>query len=83
MDTFIFKVSWIKTINRQLFLEENGQKSVGKRNRALNIRYFFDQVSKGNLEIQYCKTDNMIGDFMTKPVQGNKFREFRDTILGK
>ena len=34
----------------------------------MNIRYFFvtDQVSKGNLEIEYCPTGDMVGDFMTK-----------------
>ena len=65
-------------------LEENGRTSVGKRNRALNIRYFFvtDQVKKGNIEIQYCPSEKMVGDFMTKPVQGQKFREFRKEMLG-
>ena len=67
-----------------ILLETNGQSSAGKRSRALNVRYFFitDQVEKGNLEIQYCPTDEMIGDFMTKPLQGEKFRKFQDWILG-
>jgi hypothetical protein len=62
-----------------LFLEEQG-----KRTRALNIRYFFltDQVEKGNLTIEYCPTDEMVGDFHTKPLQGEKFRKFQDAILG-
>ena len=68
-----------------IILEENGRRSVGKRNRAINIRYFFvtDQVEKGNLEIQYCKSEKMVGDFMSKPLQGGKFREFRQDILGE
>ena len=67
-----------------ILLETNGRKSVGKRSRHLNVRYFFvtDQVEKGNLEIEYCPTDKMIGDFMTKPTQGKKFIEFRKNILG-
>ena len=67
-----------------IILEENGRKSVGKRNCALNIRYFFitDQVEKKNIEIKHCKTESMIGDYMTKPIQGQKFREFRESILG-
>ena len=67
-----------------ILLEENGRKSAGKRSRAMNIRYFFitDQVEKGNINIEYCPTDAMIGDFMTKPLQGTKFREFRKAILG-
>jgi hypothetical protein len=65
-------------------LQENGKKSSSKRTRTLNIRYFYltDQVEKGNLNIEYCPTDEMIGDFMTKPLQGRLFRKFRDLIMG-
>lgn len=68
-----------------ILLETNGRKSVGKRNRALNIRYFFmtDQIKKNNVVVEYCSTDEMIADFMTKPLQGSKFREFRKAILGE
>ena len=50
-----------------ILLETNGRTIAGKGSRALNIRYFFltDQVEKGNVEIQYCPTDEMLGDFMT------------------
>ena len=67
-----------------ILLETNGKKSAGKRSRALNIRYFFitDQVEKGNVSIEYCPTDNMVADFMTKPLQGTKFENFRKAILG-
>ena len=53
-----------------ILLEKNGKKSSSSRTRALNIRYFFvtDQVEKGNLTIEYCPTDEMLGDFMTKPL---------------
>ena len=68
-----------------ILLETNGRKSAGKRSRALNIRYFFitDQVELGNVQIEHCPTEDMIGDFMTKPLQGEKFRKFRDLILGE
>ena len=67
-----------------ILLENNGKRSAGKRSRALNVRYFFltDRVEKGNLSIEYCPTDVMWADFMTKPLQGEKFRKFRDKILG-
>ncbi|CAJ1929674.1 unnamed protein product [Cylindrotheca closterium] len=63
-----------------ILLEENGCKSAGKRSRAINIRYFSitDQVEKGNVKIKYCPTDDMIADFMTKPLQGEKFCKSRD-----
>ena len=67
-----------------ILLELNGRRSAGKRSRALNVRYFFltDQVEKGNLTIEYCPTDKMKGDYMTKPLQGNQFREHRKDIMG-
>ena len=41
---------------------------MGKQSHALNVRYFFisDQVNQGNLNVKYCPTDEMIGDFMRK-----------------
>jgi hypothetical protein len=62
-----------------LFLEEQG-----KRTRALNICFFFltDQVEKGNVIFEYCPNDEMVGEFHTKPLQGEKFRKFRNAILG-
>ena len=68
-----------------ILLELNGQKSVGKRSRHLNIKFFFltDQIKQGNVQVEYCPTDNMIGDYMTKPLQGVKFMEFRRSILGE
>ena len=52
-----------------ILLKKNGRKSAGKQSHALNVQNFFisDQVDQGNLNVQYCLTDEMIGDFMTKP----------------
>ena len=68
-----------------ILLEKNGWESAGKRSRAINIRYFFitDQVKEGNVTIEHCPTDEMWGDFMSKPLQGNKFIEFRSAIQGE
>ena len=67
-----------------ILLEKNGKKSSSSRTHALNIRYFFvtDQVEKGNLTIEYCPTDEMLGDFMTKPLQGSKFSFFKSRLMG-
>ena len=67
-----------------MLLETNGRSSVGKQSRALNIRYFFltDQVKEGNVIIKYCPTNLMFGDYMTKPLQGSKFVQFRKVIMG-
>ncbi|CAJ1948707.1 unnamed protein product [Cylindrotheca closterium] len=67
-----------------ILLETNGRSSAGKRSRALNIRYFFvtDQVELGNITIEHMPTDEMWADYMTKPLQGEKFRKFRAVIQG-
>ena len=64
-------------------LEKNGHKSMGQRSRHIKIRYFYiaDQYLKGNIQIEYCPTDEMEGDYMTKPLQGHKYRSFRGSIM--
>ena len=68
-----------------ILLETNGRPSAGKRSRAINIRYFFvtDQVELGNIQIEHMPTDEMWADYMTKPLQGEKFHKFRALILGE
>ena len=67
-----------------ILLENNGKKSSSKRTRAINIRYFFltDQIEKGNLEVVYCPTDEMTADYQSKPLQGKKFKKFKQRIMG-
>ena len=67
-----------------ILLEVNGHQSAGKCSHALNVQYFFltNQVAQGNLSIKYCPTGQMIMDYHTKPLQGTKFRKFRDAIMG-
>jgi hypothetical protein len=64
-------------------LENNGQKSVGQRSRHINIRYFFitDQVEKGKIKIEYCPTDEMESDYMTKPLTGAKGAKHRNSLM--
>ena len=59
--------------------------AVGKRSHHINIRYFFikDLVDRGVVKVEYCRTDVMVADFMTKPLMGEKFLIFRQKILGK
>jgi hypothetical protein len=66
-----------------ILLETNGQKSSTKRTRHMNIRFFYikDHVDSGTVKVDYCNTDEMIGDLFTKPLQGKKFKKFRDMIM--
>ena len=67
-----------------ILLEKNGKMSSSKRTKHINIRYYFiqDRWAKGEVEIKYCPTDEMIADFFTKPLQGKKFVGFRKFVLG-
>ena len=64
-------------------LETNGRGSSSKRTRHMNVRYFFvaDVISRRHLTVEYCPTDEMIGDFFTKPMGGAKFRRLRNIIM--
>ena len=67
-----------------MLLEKNGKASSTKRTKHINIRYFFitDRISQGEVSLEWCPTGDMIGDYMTKPLQGELFRTFRDQIMG-
>ena len=64
-------------------LEKNGKSSSGKKTRAINIRFFLtDNVEKGNLQIEFKPTEDMVADFLTKPLQGKAFESFRARLMG-
>jgi len=67
-----------------MLLERNGKASSSKRTKHINVRYFFitDRISKGEVRVEWCPTNDMVADFMTKPLQGSLFRKFRDLIMG-
>ena len=64
-------------------LELNGKASSGKRTRHFNIKYFFitDLIKRGEVSIEYCPTDAMLSDYMTKPLLGEKFKFFRNALM--
>ena len=67
-----------------MLLERNGKASSGKRTKHINVRYFFitDQISKGEVRVNWCPMKDMVADFLTKPLQGASFKRFRDLIMG-
>ena len=66
-----------------VLLHNNGKASSSKRTRHLNIRYYFlaDRIANGELSVEFCPTDDMIVDYLTKPLQGEKFRWFQKAIM--
>lgn len=78
------KTSMIYQDNQSaMLLEKNGRASSGKCTQHLNIRYFFvtDRINSKEVDVSYCPTGEMRGDFFTKPLQGALFRRFRLDIL--
>jgi len=67
-----------------MLLEKNGKESSSKRTRQINIRYFFikDCIDKRYLTVECCPTDDMIGDYPSKPLQGRKFKKHKALIMG-
>ena len=65
-------------------LLKNGKKSAGKQSRHIDIRFFWtaDRLKAHDIEVEYCPTECMLGDFFTKPLQGSLFRDMRDVIMG-
>ena len=65
-------------------LETNGRQSCSQKSRHIDIRYFFlkDKVEKGEVQIMYCPTEQMVADFFTKPLQGSLFKKMKDVIMG-
>ena len=68
----------------EIKMEINGRNSCKGNSRHIDIRYIFvyDIVKKGQLKVMYCPTDQMLGDFFTKSLQGGIFKKFRSAIMG-
>ena len=65
-------------------LEQNGRKYCGQKSRHIDIRYFFtkDRIETDNITIRYCPTEQMLADFLTKPLQGALFLKFKRVLMG-
>ena len=60
-------------------------RSTSSRTRHIAIRYFFvkDRVDAGELKVVHMPTEMMRADILTKPLQGEHFREMKGMLLGK
>ena len=46
------------------------------------IFFVTDRINKGEFTVDWCLTNDMTGDFFTKPNQGSLFGRFCDMIMG-
>jgi hypothetical protein len=67
-----------------ILLEMNGRTSSSKQTKHIEIWYYYiaDRIAKGDLSVVWCPTNKMIADFLTKPLQGKVFQQFRDVLMG-
>ena len=65
-------------------LATNGRASAGHKLRHINIRHFWimDRLKSEGITIHHCPTEQMLADFLTKPLQGSLFHKFRTILLG-
>jgi hypothetical protein len=77
------KYTYLYQDNKSTIAMINKRKHTSLRTRHIHVRYFFiaDRADKGEINIVYCSTENMIADIMTKPLQGSKFRHGRRVVM--
>jgi hypothetical protein len=66
-----------------ILLEKNGRRSSGKRTRHIDIKYFHisDRVRTSKVQVEYCPTERMLSDILTKGLGGSQFRFLRNLIM--
>jgi hypothetical protein len=66
-----------------IFMAETGAGGRTGNSKHIDVRYFFakQHIDNGDLKLEYLQTDAMLADFLTKPLQGRKFYEFRAKLL--
>ena len=66
-----------------MLLAHNGQQSSGKATRHIDVRYYFikDQIDQKLMHLEYCPTDLMVTDVLTKPLQGTQFWRLQARLL--
>jgi hypothetical protein len=54
----------------------------GKRTKHIDVRYHFvrETISKGDVELVYCPSEEMVADMLTKALPVVKFKELRQEV---
>jgi hypothetical protein len=58
-------------------------RALSKRTRHLDVKIFHmkDIIERGELSVEYCPTEEMWVDVLTKPLQGKVFRVMRSKLM--
>jgi hypothetical protein len=70
--------------NRSTIVMANKGRPIGKRTRHIAIRHFFvkDRIDMNEVKLVNVKTEDMVADYFTKPLQGALFNKLRNMIMG-
>ena len=68
---------------RTMKMQNNGKSSSGNKTRHFDIKYFYvpNLIGRDEVQVIYCPTNDMLGDYKTKPLVGSKFVKFRYLIM--
>jgi len=57
----------------------------GDNTRHISIRYYFvtDRVGAKEVKFAYLRTEDMVADLLTKPLQGKQFRKLRSLLMNE
>jgi hypothetical protein len=64
-------------------LKLNGKGNLRKTDKTFDIKifYFTDFTEKGEMQNEYCPTNKMIADYITKPLVGSNFTNVRNRMI--
>ena len=64
-------------------LIERGR-SGAERTRHIDIRYFWvkERIDRGEVKVEYLRSEDMYANVLTKPLQGSQFQRERDGLTG-
>lgn len=74
----------IEQDNQSCMLMLNRGRSDSGKTKHIDIRYFYlkDRIDNGEVTLKYVPTENMVSDFLTKPLQGALFLKLRAKLMG-
>ena len=69
--------------DNQSAIEFSNNLGLKERTKHIDIKYMFarDHIQKGEVELRYVPTNEMLADMMTKALAGPRFEELRDRVL--
>uniref|UniRef100_A0A0A9X817 Retrovirus-related Pol polyprotein from transposon TNT 1-94 n=1 Tax=Lygus hesperus TaxID=30085 RepID=A0A0A9X817_LYGHE len=56
---------------------------LNRRSKHIDVRYHYikEKVDEGLIQIKYCPTETQIADILTKPLLGEKFQFFKQSLV--